>query len=178
MKLLRTVLVVLGTGCLALAAQAQAQSAEMHFGHLALQWPAGYTVVRAAQPVLLRGPQAQDVAASVYLAPADIPADQRAFAARSERFVRAAAASHGRVVRTLRSVLPDGSTLVAAASQSRGPAKRYLLQFTVLAEAGHVGYVTVQGQGAAADAEFRRLLAAFQSVHWVATGDGGLVASD
>jgi hypothetical protein len=163
MKFVRTVL-VLGSCCLALAAQA----AEVHFGHLAMQWPDGYSVVRPADPVLLRGPQQQEVAASVYLAPADAPGDQRSFAARSAHLVRSAAASHGRVVRTLRSVLPDGSTLVAAASQRRGAAGGYLLQFTVLSASGHVGFVTVQAQAGDAAGAFRRLLPAFQSVRWLA----------
>jgi len=164
----RTVL-VLGGCCLALAAQA----AEVHFGRLALEWPGGYRVLRPAGPVLLRGPQQQQVAASVYLAPADAPAGQRAFAARSAQLVRSAAASHGRVVRTARSVLPDGSTLVAAASQGRGAAKGYLLQFTVLAPSGHVGYVTVQGRGADAAGAFRRLLPAFQTVRWLQAPPAG-----
>jgi misacylated tRNA(Ala) deacylase len=63
-------------------------------------------------------------------------------------------------------VLADGSTLVAVASQSR-PAGGYLLQFGVIAQAGHVGYVTVQGQGASASAEYRRLLALFQHARWI-----------
>ncbi|MEJ8836378.1 hypothetical protein [Ramlibacter sp. AN1133] len=173
MKFVRTVLVVLGSCCLAAAAQAQ----ELYFGHLAMQWPGGYTVVRPAEPVLLRGPQAQEVAASVYLASADEPPDPN-FADRSVRLVRSAAASHGRVVRTTRSVLPDGSTLVAAASQARGAARGYLLQFTVLAAAGHVGYVTVQGRGGDAAVEFRRLLPAFQSVRWVDMAGGVIIAHE
>jgi hypothetical protein len=180
MKFVRTVLVVLGNCCLALAAQAQGSMAQVHFGHLAMQWPAGYTVTRADAPVLLRGPKAQEVAASVYLAPADAPADRHAFAARSARLLGSAAASVGRVVRTTRAVLPDGSLLVAVASQARGAGRGYLLQFTVLAASGHVGYITVQGQAGEAAAEFRRLLPAFQSVRWlpeVPAGDA-LVAAE
>lgn len=171
MKLVGAVLVVLGNCCLALAAQAQ--TSQVHFGHLAMQWPAGYTVLRPADPVLLQGPAGQDVAVSVTMAPADpdaraeAAAGQRSFAVRSARLMRSAAASHGRVVRTTRSVLPDGSTLLATASQGRRGADGYLLQFTVLATKGHVGYLTVQGKGRDATAEYRRLVPLFQSVHWV-----------
>lgn len=164
-KLARAVLFL--AGCW-LAVPAGAQSEEVDFGHLAMQWPSGYTVVRPAEPVLLRGPQAQEVAASVYVATEDTPQAQRSFADRSERLVRSAAASHGRVVRFTRSVLPDGSLLVAAASQARGAAGGYLLQFTVLSPAGHVGYVTVEGQGRHAAGEFRRLLPLFHTVRWLA----------
>jgi hypothetical protein len=47
----------------------------------------------------------------------------------------------------------------------------------VLAAAGHVGYVTVQGQGADAAAEFRRLLPAFQTVQWLPEAPGSTVVA-
>jgi hypothetical protein len=172
MRLLRSVLVVLASWCL--LGPLQAQTSEMHFGHLAMQWPAGYTVLRAGEPMLLRGPRAQEMAAAVHMA---IPRDrglratteQRRFTRRSARLLQSAAASHGRVVHSASSALPDGSTLVAVASQARG-AGHYLLQFGVIARSGHVGYLTVLGRGGNASAEYRRLLPLFQTVHWVEDG--------
>lgn len=176
MAFLRSVLVVLGSWCL--LAPLQAQTSEMHFRHLALQWPAGYTVVRAGEPMLLRGPQGQDVAASVYLAAgseagAGARAEQRRFARRSARLLQSAAASHGRVLHAAQARLPDGSMLVAVASQAprSGP---YLLQFGVIGLSGHVGYLTVQGQGASATAEYRRMLPLFQTAHWVADAQASI----
>lgn len=170
MALLRSVLVVLGC---CLLAPVQAQTGEMHFGQLAMPWPAGYTVLRPGAPVLLQGPQGEEVAASVYLASpgargAQARAQQRRFSQRSALLLRSAGASHGRVVHGAQATLADGSTLVAVASQSRG-SRHYLLQFGVFAPAGHVGYVTVQGRDGSALAEYRRLLPLFQAARW--TGD-------
>jgi hypothetical protein len=169
MTFLRSVLVVLGSWCL--LAPLQAQTSEMHFRHLAMQWPAGYTVLRAGEPMLLRGPRGQEVAASVHLASfaergSRARTEQRRFTRRSTRLLQSAAASHGRLVHTANAALPDGSTLVAVASQTRRSG-HYLLQFGVIAESGHVGLLTVQGQGGNVSAEYRRLLPLFQTARWI-----------
>jgi hypothetical protein len=139
-----------------------------------MRWPHGYRVVRRKAPVMLAGPDAQEVTVSVYAAgaqpsPAGIAAGEELASdiERSTRLLQSAGESFGELVAPVaRAVLPDGSVLVSCASQWRGFSTSYLLQFTVLSLGGDMAYLTVEGRGHAAAGEYQRVLPLFKSVRW------------
>lgn len=171
----RSVLVVLAS-CFVRPGQAQT-SERLKFGPLAMRWPHGYRVVRRADPVVLAGPGNEEVTISVYTPPAGAeradaaPQEVRRVVERHAQLMQSAAENFGEViVPVARKELPDGSTLLSAASQWRGFSTSYLLQFHVVSRLGHIAYVTVEGRGRFAATRHDRLLPLFQSVQWLAGG--------
>lgn len=152
-----------------------AQAAQARFGRLVILWPHAYDYFRAEPPLVLAGPDGQEVTVSVYPAadraggcPAEAAEDARKLVEGSLRLVRSAAEGFGvPVVPVTRSALPEGSTLVSAASEWHGPASlRYLLQFSVVSRCADMAYVTVQGSQGRAAAQYEEMLPLLQTARW------------
>lgn len=152
-----------------------AHTTQARFGRLTILWPHAYDYFHAEPPVVLAGPHGQEVTVSVY--PAADPAagctsasaeDARKLVEGSLRLVRSAAEGFGaQVVPATRSGLPDGSTLVSAASEWQDASSmRYLLQFSVVSRCGDMAYVTVQGKDARAATQYEEMLPLFRTVRW------------
>ena len=153
-----------------------AHAAEIRFGSLSLDWPAGYTLKSTQSPFELAGPNGSKVLVTVLRPAASATGSPEALARLHEtveRLLTKQAAQAGQVVLPLATrTLPDGTRLQSVGSQAAGAFQRggYFLQYALLSRQGPIGLVTVEGRGDAL-AEHESLQGLFSSAQWVA-GDG------
>lgn len=153
----------------------QAQAAEIRFGSLSLDWPAGYTVKSTKPPFELAGPQGATVLVTVLRPGPSATGSPEALAklqATVERMLTEQARKAGKIVVPLATqTLPDGTQLLSVGSETSGLFKSgYLLQYALLARSGPLALLTFEGKGDAA-AEHAGVKGLFASVQWEA-GEG------
>jgi uncharacterized protein YtpQ (UPF0354 family) len=151
------------------------EAAEIRFGSLSLDWPAGYTVKSTQPPFELAGPQGAKVLVTVLRPGPSATGSAEGLAklnATIERMLVEQAQKAGKVVVPLsKETLLDGTVLQSVASESSGLFKSgYFLQYALLARSGPIAFVTFEGKGDAA-AEHAGVKGLFNSVQWNA-GEG------
>lgn len=153
-----------------------AQAAEIRFGSLSLDWPAGYTLKSTQSPFELSGPGGSKVLVTVMrpaAAALGSPETQARLQDTVERMLTEQASRAGQVVLPLSTrSLPDGTRLQSIGSQAAGLLQRgsYLLQYALFSRQGPIAFVTFEGRGDAL-AEHESLQSLFSSAQWTA-GDG------
>jgi hypothetical protein len=150
-----------------------ARGAEVQLGSMAMQWPDGFTHKAGSAPIRLVGTGGEEVLASIFrigseAQPWDKEIDFPKMLESGSQQISTQAQRVGKVVVPLqRKELPDGSTLLTAASETSSLfSKGYFLLYMVISPAGRVGFITVEGSKSVATQEHERFLPYFQSVSW------------
>lgn len=142
----------------------------VRFGPLTMEWYDGFERKPVRGPILLVGPEEEEVSVSIFRigdveAPSGRVEELNRLVAFGNRHLEQQALNTGKpALALLRESLPDGSTLLSTGSESSGRDGYYLFYF-LISPGGRIAYVTINGQGTTSiqNDRFRPL---FQSVRW------------